>query len=238
MKALPEPASLTRRSQILLWLLLLIVSGFFSTLAAAAGWIELHRIFKPLTMVCALLMVLVRARTTELTSARFELMLAAALMFSLLGDVALMFSGYFIEGLVAFLLAHLAYIALFRQGVSWFAHRKALAVTLAIGLAMYVFLWVGGLPRELRLPVAAYVLVIALMAAQALGRASVLKDRRSMWVGAGACFFMASDALLATNRFVTPLPLSQLWVLGTYYAAQILIAYHARPVSGSEGRGA
>ena len=32
---------------------------------------------------------------------------------------------------------------------------------------MYVFLWLGGLPSELRIPVAAYVLVIALMAAQA-----------------------------------------------------------------------
>ena len=34
---------------------------------------------------------------------------------------------------------------------------------------------------------------------------------------------MLSDSLLATNRFVTPLPGSQVWVLGTYYAAQALI---------------
>ena len=32
-----------------------------------------------------------------------------------------------------------------------------------------------------------------------------------------------SDSLLATNRFVTPLPMAQVWVLATYYAAQALI---------------
>ena len=34
---------------------------------------------------------------------------------------------------------------------------------------------------------------------------------------------MLSDSLLATNRFVTPLPWAQVWVLSTYYAAQALI---------------
>jgi alkylglycerol monooxygenase len=44
----------------------------------------------------------------------------------------------------------------------------------------------------------------------------------------GACFFMLSDALLATNRFVAPLPLASLWVLATYYAAQVLIVRYVR----------
>ncbi len=34
---------------------------------------------------------------------------------------------------------------------------------------------------------------------------------------------MLSDALLATDRFVTPLPWALVWVLSTYYAAQVLI---------------
>jgi len=45
-------------------------------------------------------------------------------------------------------------------------------------------------------------------------------------VAVGAVFFMLSDSLLAINRFVTPLPLSGLWVLSTYYTAQILIVLH------------
>ncbi|MEQ1658541.1 MAG: lysoplasmalogenase, partial [Hylemonella sp.] len=79
------------------------------------------------------------------------------------------------------------------------------------------------LPVGLRGPVAAYVLVIALMAAQAIGRATVLRDKPALWVAVGAGFFMLSDTLLALNKFVSPLPLSQLWVLSTYYVAQVLI---------------
>ncbi|MNV71460.1 YhhN-like protein [compost metagenome] len=112
---------------------------------------------------------------------------------------------------------------LFRKGVPWFARRGALLATLAIGVGMYAFLWLGGLPVALRGPVAAYVLVIALMAAQAIGRASVLGGRGAWLVAIGAGFFMLSDATLATNRFVQPLPLAQLWVLATYYIAQVLI---------------
>jgi alkylglycerol monooxygenase len=134
-----------------------------------------------------------------------------------------MVQGFFIPGLVSFLVAHLFYVALFKAGQSWFPHRSALVATLGIGVAMYTFLWMGGLPTGLRAPVAAYVLVIALMAAQAIGRATVLRDTPSLRVAVGAGFFMLSDSLLATHRFVMPLPLSQVWVLGTYYAAQTLI---------------
>ncbi|MDP2015333.1 lysoplasmalogenase, partial [Hydrogenophaga sp.] len=150
-------------------------------------------------------------------------LLLGALAFSLAGDAFLMFPGYFIPGLVSFLMAHLIYIALFRQGVPWFSSRRALAATLGAGVAMYTFLWQGGLPTALRAPVAAYVLVIALMAAQAIGRATVLRSAAAVGVAVGAAFFMLSDTLLAINRFVSPLPMSQVWVLSTYYAAQILI---------------
>ena len=139
------------------------------------------------------------------------------------GDVFLMLSGFFIPGLLSFLVAHLFYIALFKQGVAWFPSRTALLTTLLFAAAMYAFLWANGLPAALRLPVAAYVGVIALMAAQAIGRATVLRDKASVAVAVGAAFFMASDSLLATNKFAFPIPMAQLWVLGTYYTAQILI---------------
>ena len=147
----------------------------------------------------------------------------AALVGCLAGDVFLMLNGFFIPGLVSFLLGHIAYIVLFKRSVPWFASRRALIATLGVGGIMYVFLWLGGLPAGLRAPVAAYVTVIALMAAQAIGRATVLGGAPAWTVAVGACFFMLSDSLLATNKFVTPLPMSQMLVLSTYYAAQVLI---------------
>ena len=95
---------------------------------------------------------------------------------------------------------------------------------------MYGFLF-AFLPAGLRLPVAAYVLVIALMAAQAIGRAAVLQSRASWWVATGALLFMASDSLLAINLFAVPLAVwdivASFWILATYYTAQILIATNA-----------
>jgi alkylglycerol monooxygenase len=209
---------------------LMIESAALATATAALGHIELHRVFKPLTMLIAIVFV-VGQQAPMRPGGRFSFekwLLAAALAASLAGDAFLMFPGFFIPGLVSFLVAHLLYIALFRRDAPWFASRGALAATLAVGGGMYAFLWQGGLPVALRIPVAAYVVVIALMAAQAIGRAAVLRDRAALGVAIGAGFFMLSDSLLAVNRFVSPLPMSQVWVLSTYYAAQLLIVYHLR----------
>jgi len=214
------------QGRIGMWMALMLQSAALATATSALGLTQWHWLFKPLTMVIALVLVACSAYPKS-ARGRFGLkslaLLAAALAGSLAGDVFLMFGGFFIPGLVSFLVAHLFYVALFKHGQRWFPHRGALAATLGIGAAMYAFLWTGGLPATLRAPVAAYVLVIALMAAQAIGRATVLRDGPSVLVAVGAGFFMLSDSLLATNRFVQPLPMAQVWVLATYYAAQALI---------------
>jgi sterol desaturase/sphingolipid hydroxylase (fatty acid hydroxylase superfamily)/uncharacterized membrane protein YhhN len=210
---------------------LFIEAAALATASAALGIGWLHLVFKPLALAIAIFFAARRAMAAG-TVTRFDGLLLAGLAASLAGDVLLMGPAtLFVPGLVAFLLAHLAYIALFSMGVGMFPRRGVLVATLLIGAGMYAFLWLGGLPAALRIPVAAYVVVIACMAAQAIGRAAVLHatDPSARWVAVGACFFMLSDSLLATNRFVTPLPLASLWVLGTYYAAQMLIVRNARP---------
>ncbi|WP_245901243.1 lysoplasmalogenase [Simplicispira suum] len=202
-----------------------------SALAAASGATGLwawHLAFKPAAMAIAIIFV---ASNAYQSSARGQFsykswgFLLAALLASLAGDVFLMLQDLFIPGLVSFLLAHLAYIALFGRRVRWLAHGGALLVTVGIGAAMYAWLWQGGLPAELRAPVAVYVLVIALMAAQALGRAAQLQTEASRTVALGACIFMLSDSVLAVDRFVQPVPLALFWVLATYYAAQFCIVH-------------
>jgi alkylglycerol monooxygenase len=163
------------------------------------------------------------------TPTRFDALLMAALACSLAGDCFLMFPGFFIPGLASFLVAHLFYIALFKRGLPWFPNRRAPFMTLALGAAIYAFLY-QGLNPVLKIAVAAYVVVIALMAAQAIGRAAVLRDKASVAVAVGAVFFMLSDSFLAVNKFAFPLPMAQFGVLATYYVAQLLIACNAVPV--------
>jgi alkylglycerol monooxygenase len=197
----------------------LIETAALSTATAAMGLADLHRVFKPLAMVLAIVFVFQRGRSPWL--------LAAALAFSLGGDVLLMLPGQFIPGLVSFLAAHLCYIALFRRDARWFASRKALAATLGAAVLMYAVLF-AHLAPVLKVAVAAYAVVIALMAAQAIGRAMVTRDTASIGVAAGAVFFMLSDSTLAINKFALPLPMSEFAILSTYYVAQILIVHNVR----------
>ena len=199
---------------------LLIEAAALATATGAENLVALHRVFKPLALAIALIAV-ARARGSRDTG-RSQRLLLAGLGCSLAGDSFLMFPGFFIPGLVSFLVAHLCYIALFKRGLPWFPTRRALLATLGIGVAIYAIVF-PGLSPVLRIAVGTYVVVIALMAAQAIGRATVLRDRPAVAVAVGACLFMLSDGLLAINKFALPLPMGQFWVLGTYYGAQILI---------------
>jgi alkylglycerol monooxygenase len=204
---------------------LLVEAAALATATSALGFIEWHRVFKPLALLLAIAFVAVRVRRAGALGTPAVLLLAG-LACSLAGDVFLMFPGFFMPGLVAFLLAHLCYIALFKQGLPWFPSRGVLLATLGVGAAMYAFLF-NSLGPALQIAVAAYVVVIALMAAQAIGRAVLLRDRTAVAAAVGAAFFMLSDSLLAINKFAFPLPMAQFWVLSSYYIAQILIARHA-----------
>jgi sterol desaturase/sphingolipid hydroxylase (fatty acid hydroxylase superfamily)/uncharacterized membrane protein YhhN len=212
---------------------LVLESGTVATLGAI-GMLDLAMVFKPMTMAIAMIFVAARAYSTRSNTEfrlKFDGFLLMALLFSLGGDVFLMFPGgvYFIPGLASFLVAHLFYIALFRQGQDWFPNKRALATVLSIGAGMYALVWNGLGDPVLKVAVAAYVTVISLMVAQAIGRAQVLGSTASRGVALGACVFMVSDSLIAIDKFLAPVPLSSLWILVTYYAAQMLIVHHARP---------
>ena len=208
--------------------MLLIEAAAVATASGALGLLQVHVAFKPLALLVAITFIASRAMQTR-ARGRFYLILLGALLASLVGDVLLMQSdAYFIPGLVAFLVAHGFYIALFLQDSPRFPSGRALLGTLGVGAAMLVWLWGGLTDPGLKIAVPVYVGVIALMAAQAIGRATVLRDARAWGVAVGALVFMLSDALIAVNRFVLPLPLAPLWILSSYYLAQCLIVHNAR----------
>lgn len=157
-------------------------------------------------------------------------LLTAALALSVLGDLALAQEDddrFFLAGLGAFLAAHIAYVALFATGSAGLAILVAepwrLAAALAIcafGIFMLIRLW-PALDAAMRAPVMAYMLAIVAMGVAAL-------TTRSPAVVAGAGLFIASDAILATERFLLGSNAPQraatgpvIWI--TYIAAQIAI---------------
>ncbi len=205
---------------------------FLSALAAITGatldgpWFWLHYIGKPLTTLLILWLAL---SAQPAVNARYRRAVLAGLVLSLVGDVCLMLPGdRFVLGLVAFLLAHVCYIVAFAPGSNGKARAGAFLVVAAIAAGNLA----GLLPRvdaALKIPVLAYVVVLATMAAFALARAwtpAVARalPRSARMAATGAVIFMVSDSLLAWDRFVGGVPAPALLVLGTYYAAQWCIA--------------
>lgn len=155
------------------------------------------------------------------------LLLVAALALSAVGDAFLSRDGEkaFLGGLASFLVAHIVYVALFlRSGgglgllgaESW---RGAIALAIAaFAIVMLVALWRRVGPG-LRVPIAVYVAAILAMGMSALTTSNV-------WLIGGAVLFMASDGLLATEKFlVAAISPHRVWmrfaVWALYYAAQL-----------------
>jgi len=157
-------------------------------------------------------------------------LIGVGLLFSGAGDILLQVDGvrFFVHGLGAFLIAHLFYIAAFiRRPALVRARIPILAAIAAYGCVMGFLL----LPRlgEMLVPVTLYLLIIL-----GMGISASLGTENRTLVIVGACFFIVSDSLIATNRFLIPVPLSGYLVMGTYYAAQLFITTGAaRPISPS-----
>jgi uncharacterized membrane protein YhhN len=203
-----------------------------ASLAVAAAWRRDRwriYVFKPLTTALIIAATL-WCFAPALGHYRNIILLGLAL--SLAGDVFLMLPGNkFIPGLASFLAAHLAYIWAFTLGVGFVpAQLVWLAPFAFFGLVVVAYLWRGLPDAALKGAVVAYVLVIVVMAWRAAVRAQspALPYASAVTALAGACLFLASDSVLAVDRFRRPFRAAQPVVFATYWAAQLLIALSVR----------
>ena len=190
-------------------------------------WQWLHWLAKPLTTA---LIFLLAWRVAPWVSPRYRRWILLGIACSLLGDVLLMLpQDLFVPGLLAFLLAHGCFIAGLLDDSRFAARPLAWLACLAYGALNLVLLW-PSLPAPLRPPVIVYVLVLASMGGQALGRAWLHASRHddlampARRAASGALLFLLSDTLLAWDHFHAALPWAPVWILGSYYAAQWQLA--------------
>lgn len=188
---------------------------------AVADWIAVgtdrrraEYVLKPLTMV-----VLIGAALAAdpVSSGAARGWMVAGLLCSLAGDVFLMLEDHFVEGLASFLVGHVAYVVgLWNLGVD--LPRFAVGVVVvAVLMAVIGAPIVSGARRQdprLAVPVAAYITVISLMVASAVGT--------GIWIAVlGAALFYVSDGVIGLTRFVRDFPQSRLVVMTTYHLGQI-----------------
>ena len=94
--------------------LLALISAILHIRAESVGPKRNVYLFKPLTMICIILIALV---AESRVSSFYKYMIVAGLVCSLVGDIFLMLpSDRFVPGLLSFLVAHLFYIAAFASG--------------------------------------------------------------------------------------------------------------------------
>lgn len=146
-------------------------------------------------------------------------LLLAALLCSAAGDIALALDGdrFFVVGLGAFLVGHLFYTAAFLQTIT-FTSSALLPISfiLLLGIVVTQQLW----PHlgKLRFPVLGYIIVSMIM-----GFSAAIHQPFSSLAVIGAILFMLSDACIAINKFLRPIPYRDFVVMSSYYAAQLLL---------------
>ena len=207
---------------VLPWVLLTLVSLGVLLVAEVRGLHGLQLVSKPLASVGFVGLGLVCGALSSLAGH----VLFVGLLCCMLGDLALMGKGrgWFLAGLVVFLLGHVAYALAFGlAGLELVWALVTLGVVAAVAVPVMRWLW-PHLPRPMRGPVVAYVLVISAMVAAAAGAVGA---GASGWLGLGAVLFYLSDLFVARQRFVVKASLNRLLGLPLYYGGQLLLAGQA-----------
>ena len=172
--------------------------------AASAIYYGTFWLSRPLNQLRAILKTLpvsllaVAAMLSTYNAGEIQWLLVAGLALSALGDFSLAHEGerWFVRGLVAFLAAHILYAIFFlfegqrSIGSDWLP--VVVVAALAIGMLIHLWAHLG----NMRAPVIVYTLAIAFMALSAAGT--------GIWFPliAGVGLFLASDSILAHERFV------------------------------------
>ena len=207
----------------------IFLSALLDWYAVYKGWKKLEFILKPLTMV--LLFIFLFVNTGGLSG--FTIWFGIGIILSMAGDIFLMLpKEQFIAGLVAFLLAHVAYIIGFNQIIPAFNLAALVwAVLLGIIAAQLYKQIAAGLVRQgkesLQKPVLAYTAVIAIMLLSALITLArpEWNTQAAITVSIGAALFMLSDAILAWNKFVQPIKNGRVMNMAAYHLGQIILIY-------------
>lgn len=209
-------------------LFLIIVVGDLVGEFSQNQWIDLT--FKPLIMIWIGSYFLYHAKGMDKVVKKLAVL---AFLFSWIGDLFMIFmnSGFvfFVMGIVSFLFAQGFYIFLFLHTIELSGKKPFLKKQpywlifyLAFGLVFYIVLF-NHLESVLRFAVFVYIAAILTMSSMALNRYGNGHPVSFVCVFAGSLLFVASDSMIAINRFLVPIPFEGVFIMATYISAQYLI---------------
>ena len=205
----------------LTFITLIVLSGILTIWSKHVANILPFMIFKPLTMLLIISLLLFNWNGQE----QYSFWILFGLSFSLAGDIFLMLSRkYFKYGLFAFLIAHIFYIYAFTMNVYQYNY---LILSSILIYAVLMFLYLKNDLGSNILPVVFYIIMISFMLWTAVSRYLFQSDLQNLFVMVGGIIFVISDSVLAVNKFKKHLKFSEETILFSYYTAQVLFVFSA-----------
>jgi uncharacterized membrane protein YhhN len=205
-----------------IYLTLILVIGISAIVLQELGMTFFYGITKALTTIAIIFFA-----SSNRSMSRLSAQMVTALIFCLLGDIALIWDHLFLLGVGFFLVAHLLFIRALTSRFGFRLAPVALIFALALIFGMSFYLW-SGLDNTLKIAIPIYATVIGLMGAQALSIGLRRRSSMRIQIALGGVLFILSDALLGINAFKEPFALSGLFILTTYWGALTLLANAGR----------
>lgn len=161
----------------------------------------------------------------------FSFRIAIGLLFSSVGDLLLALDDshpgkYFIFGLLSFLVAHLLYTSAFSSKISY-KYAGIVLVPVVIYYITIMSVLVPTTEKDMVIPVLVYGVAISTMIYLAILRFlshETCGKASRLCALIGSIMFVASDSILAINKFAFPIPDAHFYVMITYYVGQTYIA--------------
>lgn len=213
----------------LILLIAALLCAMIEWLAVGNSWRKVEYITKPGVMVFLIAWLVLSDSLQQINLIWFTI----GAVFSMMGDIYLLLRNErlgFALGLVAFLLAHLAYIAALNYPLTPLDQGTSILAGIVFAIAL-----LGGRRilngvrkkrlKKLILPITLYIMTIGVMLFSALST-NFRADWRAipaLLAGLGAVSFALSDFCLAWNKFVSPLRYGRLTLMVTYHLGQIAI---------------
>ena len=207
------------------WTLLFIIVLLGELLGIQLQNSILQFIFKPL--IIPVVIGYFDSQINDITKG-FNKWIVAALIFSWIGDVLLMFQDkkdiFFLLGLSAFLLAHVFYVIYFhkvrlRDNVKSNPWLLVIVVVYYAALISFLSPYLG----DMKVPVRIYGIVISFMFMLAMHMLFIRNKSAGKWMMIGALLFVLSDSLLALNKFYQSFEFASVAIILAYALAQFFI---------------
>lgn len=195
----------------------IVLSAILAIYFKQTGNTSYFALFKPLTTILIIgLSVIFNLEE----GTHYGWIITSGLLFSLVGDICLLKEKRFVQGLGAFLVAHIIFTYAFASLHGFQLNYLVLLAFVLIGGLYFNFL--RSSLKEFALPVALYFIAIIVMNWQAVSLSVLEQGNVFYWIGIGSILFTFSDAVIAYNKFIKPFKLAQVLILSTYWSSILI----------------